>query len=893
MTDYHEKIDRSQHYKILETAMDGFAMIDSKGNILEVNNVYCKLIGYSEQELLTMKIADIEVVLLPEEISERIKSIIEQGKSRFETKHRRKDGNILDVEVNVQYYTFGGGGFITFIRDITKHKETQRKLYEREILIQNISNNLVNGMIYQITRFKDGTRKFTYLADAVKGLYGITPEEGMENSDLIYKKVHPDDQIRVLQEEELAHQSLSVFKTEARIFGIDGKIRWSCFVSCPRLVSDGVSVWDGIEFDITNLKLAEEALRESEQKYKDLFTGSRDGIVVVDTQGHFLNANAAYCEMVGYSVEELKQLKDFSKITPPKWRLWEDQEILKYRLLNDGYSGIYEKEYIRKDNNIITVEIQAFTVFLPSGVPKYMWGIVRNITERKQAEKDLRQFKAIFDNANFGIAITNLEGMVSYTNTYFAYAHGYDSQELVGKNLRILHSKEQLNNVEKLLNQLVQEGSFNAQEVEHCRKDGSSFTMLMTGMLVKDEYGKPQCFTTTAIDVSEKKLLESQLQQARKMESVGRLAGGVAHDSNNMLGVILGHTELAMEEIDSSDSIYFHLQEIQKAAKHSAELTRQLLTFARKQNITPKVVNLNEVVEGMLKMLARLIGENIHLSWKPGNDIWPIKVDPTQIEQILANVAINARDAIQGIGNLNIKTENVSLSSLYCNSHTDFVPGDYVLLLISDTGIGMDKTTLEHLFEPFFTTKEVGKGTGLGLATIYGIIKQNNGAISVDSEIGHGTTFHIYIPRYLGTTGQFSMNNLVSTITQGNETILLVEDDSAILRMTKNMLQRQGYNVLTAATPKEAICMAREYNKDIRLLITDVVMPEMNGKDLVNYLTSIIPNLKSLFMSGYTSDVIAHNGVVDEDMAFVQKPFSMKELSDKVRKVLDSEKSHN
>jgi PAS domain S-box-containing protein len=385
----------------------------------------------------------------------------------------------------------------------------------------------------------------------------------------------------------------------------------------------------------------------------------------------------------------------------------------------------------------------------------------------------------------------------------------------------------------------------------------------------------------------EREKLQGQLIQAQKMESVGRLAGGVAHDFNNMLGVILGYTEFALGKVDVNSDVSRDLKKIQKAAKHSAELTRQLLTFARKQVISPRQLELNDTVESMLSMLRRLIGEDIELAWHPGAHLWPVKMDPAQIDQILANLCINARDAVAGVGRLSMETGNQTFDAAYCRRHPGFVAGDFVRLTVSDNGCGMDKTTLAHLFEPFFTTKEVGKGTGLGLATVYGIVKQNNGFINVYSEPGQGATFTIYLPRFFSDEPVPPSEPEKTSHSGGTETILLVEDEPMILEVTTDMLQMLGYSVLAAPAPGEAIRLAQNHAGPIDLLMSDVVMPEMNGRDLAQTVTGIYPGIGLLFMSGYTADVIAHQGVLEDGVAFIQKPFSMAFLAEKVREVLD------
>lgn len=409
-----------------------------------------------------------------------------------------------------------------------------------------------------------------------------------------------------------------------------------------------------------------------------------------------------------------------------------------------------------------------------------------------------------------------------------------------------------------------------------------------------DVEGHPIRSIGTVQDVTERKRreeemakLEAQFHQAQKMETVGLLAGGVAHDFNNMLTVILGHAQLGLMHLDSTHPVCADLTQISKTAQRSAELTRQLLAFARKQTITPIVLDLNETVAGMFKMLKRLIGEGIQLNWHPSPDLWPVNIDPSQIDQLLANLCVNARDAIADTGKIAIETGNSSLDEEYCSQSLGFAVGEYVRLTVSDDGCGMDKMTQAQIFEPFFTTKGLGKGTGLGLATVYGIVKQNSGFIDVYSEPGIGTTFTIYFPRYPGEA-EVRTEGTTKPDSRGWETILLVEDEESILHITSLILRKQGYTVLVANRPSEAIRLASEQAGVIHLLMTDVVMPEMNGRDLAKKLLLTTPQLKCLFMSGYTANVTAHHDVLDKDVQFIQKPFSFSALTAKVRGVLDS-----
>ena len=340
-------------------------------------------------------------------------------------------------------------------------------------------------------------------------------------------------------------------------------------------------------------------------------------------------------------------------------------------------------------------------------------------------------------------------------------------------------------------------------------------------------------------------------------------------------------------QLSTSNPLHSNLEEISKAAERSAELTKQLLAFARKQTIAPNILDLNETVAGMLKMLQRLIGENIHLVWQPDRSLWQVKMDTSQIDQILANLCVNARDSISDIGKITIETGNKVIDEDYCAQHAGFIVGEFVQITVSDNGCGMSKETVAQIFEPFFTTKGVGVGTGLGLATVYGIVKQNNGFINVYSELGFGTTFTIYLPRHIDSEEKLVKETAVKSVKRGKETILLVEDEPAILNIIATILERQGYTVLAAITPSKAIKLAEEHATEIHLLMTDVVMPEMNGRDLSKKLLTLYPHLKCLYMSGYTANVIAHHGVLDEGVHFINKPFSFPDLAAKIRGVLD------
>ena len=517
--------------------------------------------------------------------------------------------------------------------------------------------------------------------------------------------------------------------------------------------------------------------------------------------------------------------------------------------------------------------------------------------EHRQAERALAESEAkmrgILNSVDEGFIVIDREYRILSANRAFCTQVGLREDQVIGRFCHeVSHGRARPcfeSDEDCPARYTFETGLVHTSFHTHHEASGAEQYVELKSYPMADASGSITSAIETLNDVTEKRKLQEQLAQSQKMESVARLAGGVAHDFNNMLGVIIGHTELAMVQVDASQPLFTSLREIRTAAERSAALTRQLLAFARKQTAAPKVLDLNETVAGMLKMLRPLIGEDIDLSWLPATGACAVRMDPSQIDQILANLCVNARDAIAGVGRIIIETGLATFDADYCAYRPEFIPGEYVSLTVSDDGCGMDRETLSKIFEPFFTTKEVGRGTGLGLAMVYGIVKQNNGFINVYSEPGQGSTFRLYLPRHAVVTGEVQMQKEAAPAPGGHETILLVEDEQSILDMAKMMLERFGYRVLSASSPGEAIRLAEMHDGEIRLLIVDVIMPEMNGRDLARQLVGLYPQMACLFISGYSGDVIAHHGLLEDGIHFIQKPFAMQDLASKVRQVLDGD----
>jgi PAS domain S-box-containing protein len=637
-----------------------------------------------------------------------------------------------------------------------------------------------------------------------------------------------------------------------------------------------------LEAEIAARKKTEAALQDSEKRYRRLFESAKDGILILDAYtGKVVDVNPYLLHLLGYSYDALCghyiwELGVFKDITASK----------------DAFKTLQDNEYIRYDDlPLETIAGQCIAVEFVSNVylidhSKVIQCNIRDITARKQADAERKRLMAAIEQAGEAIVMTDTRGIIQFVNPAFEQMTGYTREEAIGRNQHILKSGKQDKLFYRNLWDTISSGITWTGTVINKRKDGNLYTAEMTISPVRNDSGMIVNYVAVNRDITEHLRLTAQFQQAQKMEAVGLLAGGVAHDYNNMLGVILGYTELAMTKVDSTQPLHNDLEEIYKAAIRSTDITRQLLAFARKQTINPLVLDLNQNVESMLKMLRRLIGEDIDLVWRPALGLCPVKIDPVQVSQILANLCVNARDAITDVGKVTIETGYAVFDETYCAQHPGFIAGQYVMLAVSDDGCGMDKEILGHIFEPFFTSKVMGRGSGLGLSMVYGIVKQNNGFINVYSEPGQGTTFRIYLSRYAGQAIETGRKNTAEIPLSCGETLLVVEDEPALLRLAKTMLEELGYKILAAGTPGEAIQLAQKNTSEIQLLITDVVMPEMNGRELAKRLQSLYPRMKILFMSGYTADVIAHRAVLDEGVNFIQKPFSMEDIAVKVRDAL-------
>jgi two-component system, cell cycle sensor histidine kinase and response regulator CckA len=610
-----------------------------------------------------------------------------------------------------------------------------------------------------------------------------------------------------------------------------------------------------------------------------------------DHHGRLRYVNAESCRVLGYDREELLGLS-VAAIDPDfptaRWsEHWED--------LKRNGSLVFQSRHRARDGRTLPVEISA-NYFTFAG-RSYNLSLVRDISMRIQAEQAIKKeqereqfIRNILETVDEGFIVVDRDCRILSANRAYCDLVGLSEDQVLGHlsyeraHAAVTQCFEKEDNCPAC--RTFSTGAAQGVLHTHTGTQGKKRSVELKTYPVADGSKGVLSVIETITDVTENKRLEEQLRHAQKMEAIGALAGGVAHDFNNMLSVIIGYTELALEQVDPSLELSSNLAEIRQAAGRSADLTRQLLTFARKQTISPRRLNVNETVEGMLNMLRRLIGEAVEIVWLPGKEMGPLKMDPSQFDQILANLCVNARDAIDGVGTITIGTHDVLLDKHDCAAYPEASPGRYVLLEVNDNGSGMDEATLSKIFEPFFTTKERGKGTGLGLPTVYGIVKQNNGLLNVYSEPQKGTTFKIYLP--VDPSAQREATELIriDPLPRGTETILLVEDAQPILNLATRMLENFGYKVVSASSPAAAIRLAAEHPHGIDLLLTDVVMPGMNGRDLAKKISAIQPQIKCVFMSGYMGGVVAELGMLETDTHFIQKPFSVQTLATKLREAL-------
>jgi PAS domain S-box-containing protein len=994
-----------EYRKLLQATTDGFFVLDTHGMFVDVNDAYCALLGYAREELLGLGIQDVDTVESPEATAAHIALIMTTGYDRFETRHRRKDGAILDIEMSVTYLDSGVGRFYCFARDITEHKRAELALQATEELYRSLSE-LTADYAYIVGVEPDGRRITEWVSPSFARVTGYTLAEYRTLNERL-RIVHPDDSaVTEARARRLLNGNLSI--DEYRIITKAGDVRWIRSYARGEFdpAAGRVTRIVGAATDITAAKRAQEALAESEARYHNLFEQVADAILVHDTQGRFLDANQVACQRLGYTHDEMlamnlrqvidpdptgrvaermatilregsllfesahvardgrvipiethvrhieyggrpaflsvsrdtterKRLEEAVRESERRFRTLFERTPVGYQSLDTdgrlievnptwlealGYAreevlgrwvGDYmtpdsqalfrerfprlkalgethdaEFEMVRRDGSTFIAAIEGRCIYDAQGQFLHSHCIFVDVTERRKSEQALRRWAQVFEHAGWGISVGDARTeSLALVNPAFARMFGYTAKELEHLPVERLYSPSERAAAQEHLREAHLHEHHTWESVMR-RKDGTEFPALVDITVVYDDAGQPDYRVANVQDLTERKSLEAQLAQAQKMEAVGRLAGGIAHDFKNLLTVINGYSDMLMDLLPPDDPMGEDLEQIRGAGERAATLTRQLLAFSRRQVMQMRLLDLSAVTDGMAGLLGRIIGEDIALRLELAPALHAVRGDAGQLEQVVMNLAVNARDAMPTGGTLTITTANDTVRQEIVTARAVVPAGDYVTLAIEDTGSGMSAEVREHLFEPFYTTKEVGKGTGLGLAMVYGIVKQSGGEILVESEEGRGTTFTVYLPA-MSEEARKGAPTGPEALPLGRETILVVEDEEAVRTLTVRLLRELGYGVMEAASGPAAIELFLATRRQIDLVLTDTVMPGMSGPEMVQELRHHRPDLQVLFTSGYTDGTALRHGMDEAEEAFLQKPFTRGALARLLREVLD------
>jgi len=875
---------------LLERSPDGVLLIDPKTTLpVEFNDAAYRQLGYSREEFAKLRVSDYEVLEAPVDTRARGEKLLRAGRDDFETQHRTKGGEIRHVSVTAQTIEISGlHFFLSIYRDITERKQAERRIASSEAKYRSIF---------------DGAADAIFLADPDTGnivdanlgaerLLGWPRDEiiGMHQTQL-----HPPEKVGEYAEKFRSHVAQGqAIDFEAEVIRKDGSV-------VPVLISASVidlpegRILQGRFTDITERKRAEEALQEERDRLEMVTQGMGAGLAIISKDYQTVWANQVLKGIFGDDVAGKTCYVTYNQ----RPNVCPDCGV---REVFETGKSLVVHEQVGKDaaGNTIWSQIMASPIRDREGNIAAALELVVPITERKLAEEALREsnekFRTLVETINDWVWEVDEKGIYTYASPRVRDVLGYEPGEIIGKTAFDFMTAEEKARVGKLFAEFVsRQQPFTLLENVNLHKDGHPVTLESSGIPLFDRNGVFRGYRGSDRDISgrmkaEKGLRErdEHIRQLQRLEAVGRLAGGVAHEFNNLLTIISGHSELMLERLGKLDPLRKGLEQIYQASDRAAALTRQLLAFSRKQMVEPKVLDLNQVVRNMEGMIRHLTGEDIHIVTALDPALGTVKADPGQIEQVIMNLVANSRDAMPQGGNLTIETENVYLDEGYASRHVAVQPGRYVMLAVSDTGCGMNEETKSHIFEPFFTTKEGEKGTGLGLSTIYGIVKQSGGNVWVYSELGQGTTFKTYLPRVDEPAEHPELITARPTQLQGSESILLVEDEDMVRQLVRSVLEMHGYTVLEAHQGGEALLICEQHQGPIHLMVTDVVMPQMSGPQLAERLAPLRPEMKVLYMSGYTDNAIVHHGILESGIAFIHKPFTSDGLARKVREVLDA-----
>jgi two-component system cell cycle sensor histidine kinase/response regulator CckA len=868
---------------VVESAPSGMAVVDKTGKIVLVNRETERLFGYAREELVGRSLE----MLVPPRFRERHPALqagfyvtpqartMGAGRDLYGL---RKDGTEIPVEIGLNSIETKDGLFVVAsIVNISVRKRSEAELRLYAALVESSEDAI-------ITTDRDGTIKSWN--PAAERLYGYTAAEAIGKPIAI---IAPTGGGSEFERNTLAlKQGAAVGPYEGRRIGRAGRtIDVLVTISPIRDENGQVAGMSGIVRDLTDRKRADAALQESQQRFRDVLDRMQLIGVALDASGRITYCNDFFVQLSGWRRDELIGCDYLSRFIPPEHPV---REVFARAIASREIATHYLNEILVRDGGLREVEWNNTLLRDADGQAAGVLSIGEDVTDRRRAERELRRseadFRSLVEHAPLGIYRVTADGRFLTVNAALIKMLGYESAEDVLR-LDVVRDVYAVPGGRAELYAEFAQHDEARTETEWKRKDGRLITVRLNLRAVRGPGGPVACYEGLVEDVTEQRSLEDQFRQAQRMEAVGRLAGGVAHDFNNILTAITGYSDLLLEDLGPEDLKRPDVEEIKAAALRATALTRQLLAFSRKQILQTRVLDLNGVVGTLEKMLQRLLGEDVKLELSLASALGAVRADPGQIEQVIMNLAVNSRDAMPTGGSLTIETANVDLDEAYAREHAGASPGRHVMLAVSDTGIGMDMKTRSQVFEPFFTTKELGKGTGLGLSTVYGIVKQSGGYVWVDSEPGRGATFKIYLPQVDELPEELNLLASVEPVAGGRETVLLAEDDPSVRAVVSDVLTQKGYRVLRAPDGQTALEMARAQPGEIHLLVTDLIMPGMTGRDLAEVLTAERPGIRVLYMSGYTDDAVVRHRVLEEGMPYLQKPFAPRALASKVREVLD------
>lgn len=884
------------------------------GLFLHVSNMVETLYGYPPEDVIRKKhFYDFLPEPQKEGRKELILSLFSRGEPIRNLRHPMvsRDGKIVWISTDGTPIRNNRGevtGYWGTDTDITETKRTEDELEQ----IYQSNRDLVDR--YQALIKASQTGAWEYNSDPAKmwesreyyEMLGLNPEEFGRSKHVLHLHnawvdlIHPDDRKRAVQTfSDYEKHPEGIYEQVFRMRHADGRWLW--------ILARGEALRDkngqltgaimGTHTDITATKQAEEEIRESRRRYIALL-GNLPGMVYRcknDPQWTMEFASKGCVDLTGYAPEDLvgNRMTSYNDLIHPSFR----QEVYDDWQRTLARRGPYEGEYkiVTRSGEEKWVWERGEGIFDDAGNVIALEGFIADITARKQAEFERERLSSVVEQSAETVVITDVDARIIYVNPAFTKSTGYTLEEARGKNPRVLKSGRHSADFYRQLWKTLLSGQAWKGEFINRRKDGTLYTELASIIPLRDASGQVVNYVAVKHDITEerkvqeeKDALQAQLHHSQKMDSMGRLAGGVAHDFNNMLQAILGYAEIALMQVPSDQSLHTDLEEIQRAARRAADLTRQLQVFARKKPMAPQVVDINHAIEGMCSMLKRLIGEHIQLTWTPGADAGRVTMDPGQLDQVVVNLAINARDAMDRSGSIWIETSAIHLSKSEASQLDEMPEGTYIKLTVRDNGSGIAPNVLENIFEPFFTTKPSGKGTGLGLATVYGIIKQNRGGIHVDTELGKGTTFTLYLPQVEEevTERRPSAPAAVQPQILYAGTVLLVDDEPGVLQATRRILESLGYTVIATNSAEKALQLSKDFRGKIDVLITDVIMPGMSGPELVKQVLKLSPRLRTLYISGYTANLLEEQGIREEAENILNKPFNREALEKKLQELM-------